>query len=277
MTDPAPPPEDELGPAPQEQPWYNQPAFLVALAAVAVLIVVVVLARAPGDPVVTAPPGDPATETPAPEVTLDPTVEPDQPPAQTVAPAEPQTSDLPPEVETADSALPQPLSGSGDATATVRHAGGLAVLRAAHEGDGTFTVTLVDPDGATQALVDATGRYRGSRALGRFEGDYDLQVTADGAWNLSWEQPVYTAAPATPRLIEGRGDTATSPVSVEGGSVRVEWEHDGETDVLITVLTAEGEPVAEIGGPDGTDTVDLPGGLYVLDVVAEDIWRITIS
>ncbi len=255
------------------------------------------------------------TPTPTPEPTPTPTPTPTPEPTPTPTPTpEPTPEPLPTPTAVAatdvviDEDSPETIRAWGEGSATTEpfpHEGGLAVIRLAHRGEGDFVVRLTQADGsdievlgldevdddADEAeedddadvddvglLVDATGEYQGSRALGLPAGDYRLEVTADGVWGVAFEQPRYLAGPELPVTIEGREAMATDPFETPGGTLRFEWEGEAQQDFEIRVLDVDGEIVVRFFSGDGdVHEHDLPEGLYLLDVNSTDHWQLRVS
>ncbi len=77
--------------------------------------------------------------------------------------------------------------GSQAGTDLIRFNGGLRVFNLQHEGVGHFAVWLLDRDGEhVELLVNATGSFDGSKAVKLRSGVYAFDVSADGAWNITW-------------------------------------------------------------------------------------------
>jgi hypothetical protein len=261
----------------EERNWVPWIVALIGVVVLIVLLVVLVNLLGDRDPdvVITETPTpveEPEPVEPAPDAD-DPVVEPTPPPpGPAVTPA--------PGVEEQEGPDPVHLSGTGSATTDpVEHEGGLALLRMRHAGVA-FSLRIIDADGeeVEDFEVDRAEGYQGSRAVGLEAGVYRLQVTADDDWDISFEQPRYVAGPALPVELEGRNDTATQPFETAGGDIRFAWAAEDEP-LAFDVLTAEGEAVATDLGTDpaGEETVDLPAGLYLLDVRAIGIWRVDVS
>ena len=67
---------------------------------------------------------------------------------------------------------------------------GLAMFKLTHDGDGHFTIVLLDDEeGYVQLLVETTGAFNGSTAaqIGG-AGTYILEITADGNWKVEIAQ-----------------------------------------------------------------------------------------
>ncbi len=85
---------------------------------------------------------------------------------------------------------PQVLDGSGfDVTEFIELDKGLSVFKIHHNGEGRFTVKLVDRDGhQVESLVNVLGKFDGSKPV-KIEkpGTYFLNVGADGDWTIEVE------------------------------------------------------------------------------------------
>lgn len=81
---------------------------------------------------------------------------------------------------------PITLSGTGqEATKTFHLSGGLTRFEMTHNGDSNFIIHLMDTNGNTvEYVVNEIGAYSGSQAFNVMEGDYILNVDADGSWTV---------------------------------------------------------------------------------------------
>lgn len=227
------------------------------------------------------------TSTPAPSPA--PTAAPPSPSPSPTAGLGPRAPELPeadePDVVTGQGPDPVEATGRGPGrTPVIRHQGGLAIIRLAHAGEGPFRAELVDSRGVDveldaagvdgSALVAADGRYDGSRALVLEEGRYRLAITADGTWGARWRQPRYRRAPNLPVTRSAPADAATRPFTVSGPNAEIAWRVQGG-DVRVRVINVVGTVAARLTATDGETTVvgGLGGGLYLLDVRADDRWR----
>ncbi len=97
---------------------------------------------------------------------------------------------------------------------------GVTVLRARHNGQANFVVSLRMPDPGvdpqvytlnTYLMVDAIGRFDGGAVqMVPQEGDYYLLLSANGAYDLSVEQPSpTTVSPVIQNTFSGRGQQVT--------------------------------------------------------------------
>lgn len=268
-----------------ERGWYTEPAWIVAIIAFVVLLIVLavflerILSPDEPDRIVLDPEVEDEVEEPIEVDVTTPEVEVTPTPASTPTPTPLPQLTVPPDVEEEDGPEPVQADGAGSGVVEVEHEGGLAVLRMRHEGE-SFSLRILDEDGepVEDFEVAASGDYQGSRALGLEAGDYRLGIEADGGWALSFEQPRYVAGQSLPLTIEGRNDTATNPFQTEGGQVRFTWTMDRPAELVVRVLDSDGEERAELTGHAGGEiVVDLEEGLYVLDVQGEGIWQIELS
>ncbi len=70
----------------------------------------------------------------------------------------------------------------------IRFSGGLRIFRLRHEGAGHFAVWLLDRRGEhVELLANKPGHFDGSKAVKLVAGVYALDVSADGAWNITWQ------------------------------------------------------------------------------------------
>lgn len=188
------------------------------------------------------------------------------------------------EEQAAAARTPDPisLSGSGQqATDQFELESGLAIFSMTHQGQGNFAVELLDEGGETVDLpANVIGSFDGSSAFGAVAGTYLLDVTADGPWSVTINQPRPSDAAET-RSFQGQAPVATEPFSFAGGLARFEMSHSGEGNFAVTVLDADGNPVAlpanDIGNFQGSAAESLPDGIYVLDVEADGPWTIDIQ
>jgi hypothetical protein len=92
-----------------------------------------------------------------------------------------------------------------------------------------------------------------------------------------------TAAPAAPRpqTISGRGKTATKAFRVDGGMTVFRFQHQGQSNFIIGLLTSRGEAidglVNEIGTISGSTARGLEAGRYLFNVEADGPWSIRIE
>jgi hypothetical protein len=96
-------------------------------------------------------------------------------------------------------------------------------------------------------------------------------------------EPPTTAAPAAPRpqTISGRGKTATKTFRVTDGMAIFRFQHQGNSNFIVGLLTSRGEEidnlVNEIGTTNGATARPLEAGRYLFNVEADGPWSIRIE
>lgn len=191
-----------------------------------------------------------------------------------------------PEPEPEPEPIPEPetitLSGTGQqATEPFDLESGLVVFNMEHQGQGNFAVELLDESGEPVDLpANVIGSFNGSSAVGVTDGTYLLDITADGPWAINIQQPRAAEAPET-RSFEGQGAVATNLFSLPGGLVRFEMSHSGQGNFAVTLLDADGNPVAlpanDIGNFEGSAAETVSDGIYIMDVEADGPWSISLE
>jgi hypothetical protein len=92
-----------------------------------------------------------------------------------------------------------------------------------------------------------------------------------------------TAAPAAPRpqTISGRGKTATKAFRVDDGMAVFRFQHRGQSNFIVGLLTSRGEEidnlVNEIGTINGSTARAVEAGRYLFNVEADGPWSIRIE
>jgi len=185
----------------------------------------------------------------------------------------------------AASAVPQKLQGTGQkASPPISLNAGLTTFKMTHSGSSNFAVTILDKDAKTiDLLANVIGRYNGSTAIRvPTNGQYTLNVDADGAWTIEVLQPGKTeqaSAVALPQTFTGMGPLVTPLFTSGGGALRLTMKHSGKSNFAVTVLDSKGNPIDlaanVIGAFDGSKVVRLPSqDAYVLVVEADGPWTI---
>ncbi len=179
------------------------------------------------------------------------------------------------------------LSGAGqEATDPFDLEPGLAIFRMTHQGQNNFIVDLLDESGQSAApmgLVNQIGSFEGSYAQQVTAGQHVLDITADGSWNITVEQPRPDSAPET-RSFEGTGKTATEFFQLTEGLHTITLTHQGDANFIVDILNRDGAAVDpmglvnEIGAFEGSTTVTVPeDGIYLFQVEANGPWTINVE
>jgi len=146
-----------------------------------------------------------------------------------------------------------------------------------HDGDRNFIVWLLNDEGdQIDILVNKIGEFDGSKAVGiTKQGDYILDINADGSWTINIEQPRPSYAPPVPKTLKGTGQQASEMFYLDKGLARFEMTHDGDRNFIVWLLNDEGNKIGEF---DGSKAVSIrKGGNYLLSISADGNWEISIE
>jgi hypothetical protein len=180
---------------------------------------------------------------------------------------------------------PSPIRFSGQkATRTEPFllAGGLTVFTGEHPGPGTFRVEVLNQEGEPQRILFlSSGRYRGSTGLGLRGGIYRLTVAAGAPWTVEITQPRGQAGATLPQRYQGASDALVGPFRVDG-DVRVEVEHEGQSDLTVELLSDQGPSLYFLVEDSGRFRMSrraagLRPGNYYLKVEATQRWRLILQ
>jgi hypothetical protein len=222
------------------------------------------------------------TPVPTPSPTATPIQNPTPTPEELIATPTPEpTSTSTPEP------TPEPITLSEigqEATSKFSLEKGLSIFRMTHDGDSNFAIWLLDDEGdQIDLLVNEIGEFDGSKAVGiKNQGDYILDISADGSWTITIEQPRPSSAPSVPKTLKGKAQQASEVFYLDKGLARFEMSHDGDSNFAVWLLDDEGDQidllVNEIGEFDGSKAVSISnGGIYLLDITADGNWEISIE
>ncbi|WP_110926788.1 hypothetical protein [Bacillus massiliglaciei] len=172
-----------------------------------------------------------------------------------------------------------PVSGSGDtATDAVKLKSGFAIFDGAHTGGSNFAVKLQDENGNDmELLVNTIGNYKGKTfAEIPADGDYYLNVTADGKWNFN----IYQSPPAevkdAPLTITGTGDDVVF-FNTASGNHKFTFSHSGSSNFAV-LLNGSDLMVNEIGNYQGSTRKQLAtDGVYGLVITADGKWSVKVD
>jgi|AntRauMinimDraft_1070381.scaffolds.fasta_scaffold00363_2 hypothetical protein len=160
--------------------------------------------------------------------------------------------------EEVDQPEAQSFSGSGaEVEQDVPIGGGLTVVEATHtNGESNFQVSLVGGE-FDDLFVNAIGEYDGETAALIDEGEYTLDVEADGDWEVEIRQPRAASGDSLPQSLEGDTPEVHGPFEFDGSHVAT-GSHSGEANFQVHVYPAEGSfgelVFNEVGQYDGETT-----------------------
>lgn len=176
------------------------------------------------------------------------------------------------------------LDGSGQTvTGEFSLEAGLTAVTFDHSGEGYFMVTLEGQE--ETLLVNEVGNVTGAAAIPTENGAYQLEVEADGEWEIHVGEPVAPEEErrSVPVEASGTGDAVVGPVEIED-AVTVEGEHSEDGNFIVTMYDERdsagvdaGETVfSRIEAFEGEARVDHPGVIWI-DVVADGEWSLALE
>ncbi|USZ72033.1 hypothetical protein [Natronosalvus halobius] len=120
--------------------------------------------------------------------------------------------------------------------------GGLTVVEATHTGGSSnFQVHLVPSEGDfDEMFVNEIGEYEGATAALIDSDTYQLDVEADGDWEITIRQPRATSGDSLPQSIDGTVNEVFGPFEF-GGSHTAVGEHRGDGNFIVQVYPPEGD------------------------------------
>jgi len=192
--------------------------------------------------------------------------------------------------------VPITFSGTGDVvTELFSLTEGLATFEMRHTGSANFIVWLYNTDGAAvDLLANVIGTYSGTALVGvradswgAVPGTHLLEVAADGAWEITVQQPMYTSGVTLPWNYEGTGDVVTGPFELPTGTIEFALNHNGSANFIVWLYSADGTIVDllvnVIGTYDGSKIVGVQPdswgaspGVHVLSVRADGDWSVAV-
>lgn len=185
--------------------------------------------------------------------------------------------------------LPEPnpikLSGtSQQASQKFSLENGLSVFKMTHTGTSNFAVVLMDSDGQrVELLVDEIGKFDGAKAVGiANKGEYILDVSADGKWTITIEQPRPVTAESVPKTFTGTGQQVSPFIKLDKGLTTFKLKHTGKSNFAVILMDKSGNReellVNEIGDFDGSKAVGISrSGIYLLDISADGAWTASVE
>lgn len=152
-----------------------------------------------------------------------------------------------------------------------------------HSGDSNFIVTLVTVDGESYEdvyLSNEIGDAEGSQAATvTAEGEYILDVDANGDWELSLEQPTSPETESMPFEESGEGSSYIGPFQFDGPTT-FQGSHDGESNFIVDAIPIDPSEIGapgifnEIGQFEGESTGRVNGIAY-LNISADGSWTLS--
>lgn len=184
--------------------------------------------------------------------------------------------DVPDEPRSIEEPAPLEFSGTGPDVIEVELEGGLTGVEALHDGSSDFVVMLLD-GGFPTTFVDVLGQFEGAALDHVGAGEYDLEIVADGDWEVTVTQP-RSATGADPALeLSDSIPDYYGPFDFDG-TYTVNGAHEGAGNFIMEVKGPGGRNLVinEIGVYDGATTFQY-SGIGWIDVTAHDEWSIEIE
>lgn len=180
---------------------------------------------------------------------------------------------------------PITLSGTGqEATSKFNLEKGISIFEMKHDGTSNFAIVLYGANGEyIDLLVNTIGQFDGSKLSSiDTKGEYLLDVSADGNWEVEIKQPRPSIGKQVPLTLSGTGQKASEIFYLNTGMARFEMKHDGTSNFAIVLYSADGKYidllVNTIGSFDGSKATPISkAGLYLLDISADGNWEISIE
>lgn len=176
------------------------------------------------------------------------------------------------------------LSGGGsEASQPFNLSEGVALFTFQYSGGSQFRAVLLDSTGRqVEVLADVDTNTNGSTAAGVKSGQYVVDVTAAGAWEIDVEQATPAVTPYTPLTFNGTGPLATEFFQSPGENADFIMNFTGTSEFTVKLLNSTGETVntvADTTGPySATVTIPLASGVaYLVDVEAVGTWTLTVQ
>lgn len=178
------------------------------------------------------------------------------------------------------------FSGSGQTVTDAFQAQRFTTFTYEHSGESNFIVELINDDSgeSTDILVNKIGQTSGTTGIGLGDGNYVMDVDADGDWSIEVGEP---AAPdgeygVPPASITGEGSDVYGEVEIDGRAT-VSGSHDGSENFIVEAweeANTSGFPdeliFNEIGSHEGETSVQL-SGVYYIAVQADGSYEISIE
>ncbi|WP_423995940.1 hypothetical protein [Halorubrum trapanicum] len=174
----------------------------------------------------------------------------------------------------------QSFSGSGqEVRQGISIQGGLTVVRATHSGESNFQVSLANDSEFNDNFINVIGDFDGAQADLIKEGEYILEVNADGNWEIDLEQPRSGEGESLPTSFSGSSPDVVGPVQFGGTGVAI-GEHDGESNFQVQIYPMTGSfgevVFNEIGSFEGETTYSFDTIGWV-DINADGNWSVELE
>ncbi|EMA43422.1 hypothetical protein [Halococcus saccharolyticus] len=175
------------------------------------------------------------------------------------------------------------FSGSGTSTEEgLQLSPGPITAEFSHSGESNFIVTLVTLEGESfqdVSLTNLIGQVEGSQAaLVNAPGEHNLNVDADGDWEITLEQPGSPQPESLPIDASGEGPSYIGPFEFSGPAT-FQGAHNGDGNFIVETVPLDSSAVGslvfnEIGQFEGETTGRVSGMAY-LNINANGEWSLS--
>lgn len=166
------------------------------------------------------------------------------------------------------------FSGTGDAVEEgIELEDGLTAIHATHTGSGRFHITLDPENGRFTPFFNVIGEYDGTTAALLGAGTYQLEVIADGEWEVTLMQPRAESGAGLPQSVSGEQDDVFGPFEFDGSHTAT-LSHSGDDIFDVQVFPPESNGVVsvttQLGEYEGETTFQHDGVGFVAVKAAGD-------
>lgn len=224
-----------------------------------------------------------ATRSPTPSASPTATREPTPTESPTPTPTATPSPTPTPEPTPAPDGPSYAFRASGNAaTETFYVEGGLVEFDLAHSGQSHFAIWLLNDRGEREELlVNTIGSWDGRVVMNLPEGDYLLDIAADGTWNANVRQPRYSTVEvkSLPQSMSDDDSNYIGPIYVDG-LTRVSFVGQDDDHYGVWLLNHRGNNVDllfnEIGPFEGS-TAFGGEGVALIQVDTNGRWKMVIE
>lgn len=153
---------------------------------------------------------------------------------------------------------------------------GFLITDSTHSGQRNFIVNLFDEDGnRIENIVNKIGNYKGKQIFSiDSAGAYQMEVKADGNWEINMSQSIPDAIEEAP--ISGSGDDVRF-VKIDKGGKTFHLRHSGSRNFIVRV-NGQVSLANEIGPYEGSKLQRVEDdGIYYFNIAADGDWTIEIE
>lgn len=177
------------------------------------------------------------------------------------------------------------FSGSSNAVEDTSIAGAFTVFSYSHDGTENFIIEILNDGGELERVaVNEIGEVDAVRGFGMGTGEYTLDITADGSWNIDVAEPLPPDEEIHQVPADASGDThdVVGPIELNGGET-VYASHDGDENFIVQAWDEDATSsfdqeiwVNEIGEYEG-ENVNQFSAIAWIAVQADGNWELEIT